>query len=182
MMRRTSASLSLIAALAVVLFAAPRAGAQEASFDDLDISAIKSIRIEMKEGLFTSKVVALFSNKGATELKLRNAKLTICFKSADSRIVFGDTYLDDFVIPRNAEKGGPSDKLFDVKIGESSPLTIARLVGIFNLLGDPAAEFTLTLTGEGELGRKIERGWVYQKGISIDLDFKPSIQREVLFK
>jgi len=40
----------------------------------------------------------------------------------------------------------------------------------------------VVLEGTGEIGTKVERGWIYYAGMKAELEFIPTIQREILFK
>jgi hypothetical protein len=56
------------------------------------------------------------------------------------------------------------------------------MIKLFNILGDPSVVPEMFLEARGEVGVRVKRGWLYQENVGAELTFKPSIQREVLFK
>ena len=59
--------------------------------------------------------------------------------------------------------------------------TMQRVIGMFNVIGNPMANFSMLLNGEGEVGVKAKKGWIYQSGITVEWVFTPKVQKEVLF-
>jgi hypothetical protein len=154
----------------------------------LDIKTIKKMEFSEKGKDLVAKNVLVFANAGASEVKLRNAEFKVSLKSAGKVIPMGVSRIDELVFPA-AAKGqdgalAPSElvKEMEIKVGPKDDETVAKLIAMFNVIGDPATTFTLMLEGTSEVGTKSEKGWIYQKGITVELEFQPSIQREVLFK
>jgi hypothetical protein len=167
---------------------AGNASAQMDNIAKLDIKAIKKMEFVEKGKDLVVKNTLVFANAGATEVKLRNAEFKVSLKSADKVIPMGIGKIDELVFPAATKGEGdaltPSElvKELEIKVGPKDDETIQKLISMFNLIGDPATAFTLMLEGTSEVGAKGEKGWIYQKGITVELEFQPSIQREVLFK
>lgn len=149
----------------------------------MDIKAIKSMRFEDAGNKLVCKSGIVFVNSSEKEAKLRNAEFQTSFKSADGEIFLGTGKLAELVLPAGkADAPAELEQEMTIEVGPKNDDTYGRLIAIFNLIGDPAANFTLLLNGTSEVGAKTEKGWIYQKGIGVELEFTPSIQREVLFK
>lgn len=174
--------------LAVGTLIVGNASAQMDQIGKLDIKAIKKMEFAEKGKDLVAKNVLVFANAGPSEVKLRNAEFKVSLKSADKVIPMGVGKIAELVFPAATKGEGdaltPSELVqeMEIKVGPKDDETIAKLIAMFNVIGDPGTAFTLMLEGTSEVGAKSEKGWIYQKGITVELEFQPSIQREVLFK
>jgi len=188
-----------VAVVGMVLFLARGAFAQMDKVAKLDITAIKTMRFEERGADLMAKTGLVFSNAADSEIKLRNGEFRISVKSVDRAAAdrnappkttpIGTGKLEELVFPAasrvegGASKPGQLLKEMEIKVGpRDDKTTMQRLIALFNIVGDPASTFTLILEGTCEVGIKAEKGWIYQSGITVELEFQPSIQREVLFK
>ena len=153
--------------------------------DQLDIKAIKSIKLKQTEQEFRADVVVQFSTLAKAAIKFRQADFIIIFQDEKgNKIYLGTTHSEELLFP--GSKTG-TEKLIEIKldvyVGKNNLKTLTRLIELFNLIGNPDSEFTMILSGTTEVGTKAKRGWIYQGRIEIeDFTFHPTIQREVLFK
>jgi len=162
--------------------------AQAEAIGKLDIKAIKKMQfVEKGKDLYANNVI-VFVNAGNTEARLRNAKFDVSLRSGDELIPMGSGTIADLTLPAASKVEGsdelaPSElvKEMPVLVGPKNDATIERLLRLFNVFGDPSVEFALVLVGECELGVPMgDKGWVYQKGIGVELEFKPTILPEYL--
>ena len=173
---------TVVIALVGVMVLTQGALAQMDKIANLDIKAIKKLQFEEKGKDLVAKNVLVFSNAGDSEVKLRNAKFKVSLKTKAGTIPMGEGLVDELLLPAGtAEEPAELTKEMVLKVGPKDEETIQRLISLFNVIGDPATSFTMVLEGTSEVGFKAARGWIYQKGITVELEFQPSIQREVLF-
>jgi len=156
--------------------------AQMDKIANLDIKAIQKLQFEEKGKDLIARNVLVFSNAGDSEVKLRNATFKVSLKSGDKTIPMGEGLVEELVLPAGtAEEPAELTKEMVLTVGPKNDETVSRLIALFNVIGDPTSKFTMILEGTSEVGFKGARGWIYQKGITVELEFQPSIQREVLF-
>lgn len=159
--------------------------AQGPDLGALDIAAIKSIQIHDEKSGYYSEVVLLFQNSSDQALKLRNINFDVRFKEGDKIIPFGTSSLKEIIIPpksRESSSAGQVGTKLRVKIGPKGEKTIGLLIQLFNIIGNPSNALVMILEGTSEVGTKIEKGWIYHTGMKAELEFVPTIQREILFK
>ncbi|MCK5718968.1 MAG: hypothetical protein KAH84_03340 [Thiomargarita sp.] len=153
--------------------------------DKIDIRAIKSIKIKQTDQEFRAEVIVQFSTSAKTELKFKNANFELVFKDGNhQKIYLGNTKPPEITFPASPNGDEKfTEELLDVYVGKNELPTIARLIQLFNLIGNPDSAFEMILSGTTEIGIRAKRGWIYQGEIEIeDFVFYPTIQREVLFK
>jgi len=176
-----------VLAIAIGLAIVGNATAQMAQMDKLDIKAVKKMEFVEKGSDLFAKNTLLFSNSGDAEVKLRNGEFKVSLKSGDKIIPMGVSKIAEMVFPAATKDGDtvrPAELSMEMemKVGPRNEETTQKLIAMFNVIGDPGSQFTLVLEGTSEVGAKTGKGWVYQKGITVEFEFQPSIQREVLFK
>ncbi len=153
--------------------------------DKLDIKAIKSIKLKQTDKDFKASVIVQFSTSAKVALKFRNADFAITFQDdKGTEIYLGTTQSQELLFPASPEGSEKfKEEKLDVYVGKNDLTTIARLIAMFNLIGNPDAEFTMILSGTTEIGTRAKRGWIYQGRVEVEeFTFNPTIQREVLFK
>jgi hypothetical protein len=155
--------------------------------DKLDIKAIKSIHLRQTTDAFRADVVVQFSTTAKTAIRFQEADFSIIFKdSAEQEIPLGTTQVAELIFPASEEGDEKlQDEKLDVLVGQNNVETISRLIKLFNLIGDPDADFSMILSGSAKVGMQAKRGgWMSPAGkMNIeDFVFHPTIQREVLFK
>jgi len=171
---------------ALVAFVGLNAGLAFAAADVVDKLSIQKI-IKMKierteDGIYNLKVLVCLSNKGKNTVRIRDAEVGVRLEGGGEKIKVGTTRFPEVELARADPDGVPSTKdvEFTVELGGSSEETVGRMIALFNMICNPKNSPAMLLGGKGVVGIKVERGWVYQDGVSVDLKFVPSIQREVL--
>lgn len=157
--------------------------AQMNEIAQMNIKAIKKMNfVDGGKNINLTNTI-VFANAATTEIKLRNPEFKISLKSDVGSILIGTGTVPEILFPAATAEQPEAEvtQEITVTVGPKDEDTIMRLITLFNALGDPEAEFTLLLEGTTEVGVKNDKGWVYQKGISVEFEFEPSIQREVLF-
>lgn len=151
----------------------------------LDIGAIKSLQVNEEESGYYSNVEVLIQNKGDKPLKLKNTNFEVKFRENKEVLPLGIARIDELIVPPNtgdASGVGEIAVQLNVKIGPKDNKTMGRLIHLFNIVGNPSNSLIMILEGTGEFGAKVENGWIYQTGMKAELEFVPTIQREILFK
>ena len=173
--------LRTIHLVAAGLLAAVTAFGQSIDVTKLDMRSVQSIRLIDKGKEYFSETVVVFVNGGTNDMRIRNMTVKVSLKGEGPEVALGETTVDEETLPPGAE--GKKVRLM-LYVGPKDEDTFSRLTKIFNLMGNPATdpELRMFIRGEGEAGQKGGRGWFYQKGIGLDLEFKPEVQRVVLFK
>ncbi len=158
--------------------------AQGADVGKLDIQAIKSLQVRVEDRNYVSDAVVIISNGGDKAIRLRNFNFDVQFKGDSATVPFGKAPMKEAVDVPKAVDGKASTvtaKIVSV-VGPTNDETVGRLIQLFNFVGNPECKLVLVLNGEGEVGIQLEnRGWAYQT-VKLELEFTPTIQREVLFK
>ena len=173
--------LRTIHLIAAGLLAAATAFGQSIDVTKLDMRSVQSIRLIDKGKEYYSETVVVFVNSSTNEMRIRNMTVKVSLKGEGPEVPLGETVVSEETLPPGGE--GKQVRLM-LYVGLKEEETFSRLLKIFNLLGNPATdpELRMFVRGEGEAGQKGGRGWFYQKGIGLDLEFKPEMQRVVLFK
>ena len=179
---------AIILSLAILLSCGvgiPGTHAATPDLSKIDIAAINSMKLRTDGMAFFMDVDLLLKNDGDKDIKLKDINFEVKFKGKDGVVNFGTAPVDELIIPGKAvgaPNPGTLTTTLQVKIGPKGEKTLERMVKLFNIVADPASPLIMLLEGAGEVGLKVEKGWIYQKGIKADLEFSPTIQREVLFK
>jgi len=166
----------------------------------LDVKSIKSIQFAVRGNTLYADTIMIVTNSAENELKLRKINFTVQMKSGDLQIPMGTAETSKIFQLVKDEEGKiirkPDEILFGVgstqkptevvlelqiKVGPTNLETMQRLIGMFNVVGNPMANFSMLLNGKGEVGVKAKKGWIYQSGISVEWVFTPKVQKEVLF-
>ena len=175
--------VTLLAIAACVCLVGSAALAQTSVFDALDVQAIKSIRLGAVDSDYTAEILVLFVNEGENPIKLKDLDFNVRFKDGETVISLGKAPLAEIVIPGRGEDGHPGivEAKLNMTIGPKNEETFGLMIRLFNIVGNPENTLAMMLDGTGEVGTKTKRGWVYQTGLRAELEFRPTIQREVLF-
>ena len=166
----------------------------------LDIKSIKSIQFVERGSRIYADTIMIVTNSAENELKLRKINFAVLLGSGDLQIPIGVAETSKIFQLVKDEEGKiirkPDEILFGVgstqkptevvlelqiKVGPTNLETMQRLIGMFNVVGNPMANFSMLLNGKGEVGVKAKKGWIYQSGISVEWVFTPKVQKEVLF-
>jgi hypothetical protein len=169
-----------LASIVSCLCAAGLAHAQGAELQKLDIKAVKSLQVFQDREGFKTRVVLVISNDNASQVRLRNTKFRVQLRN---ELDMGDPI--HLGVARKAEivlDQARNLVTLDVEVGPKNDDSIGRLIQMFNLIGNPENRIGMLLDGEGEAGVKGDRGWIDQTGLKANLQFKPQVQREVLFE
>jgi hypothetical protein len=135
------------------------------------------------------EVELTFQNKNPDAVKLRNATFESVVESKEKGretcIDIGSGLVDELEIPGASNKRTPGSKVKSVtiKVGPKNSETTAKVIRLWNVLGNPAASMTMVLKGKAEIGVHLPKGWIFEQGKSyeVELRFVPTVQRKVLF-
>lgn len=151
--------------------------------DQLQVVAIKSIKMERKDGHYVATVGVAFANGSNRNLKLVKGYFDFGIKGGDQETFIGRSQKLDLLLPAAKEnKPTVTEYTLNMTIGEDHNSTFTRILEIFNLVANPKQTITLSLTGECNLGQEVTNGWVYSKSKLVELKFTPKLQNEVLFQ
>ena len=165
-----------IIALTIAL-ASPAFGQLEIA-EQIDIKAIESMQVYKNGDKFMAKVQVLFSNDHEKNIRLKNGDFNVSIKKAGSAgIHLGRGEVAELVIPANNKQSYS----LDLFVGYGAD-AIGRILQVFNIVGNPDIKPIMTLEGESDFGIQSKRGWISSKSLSIEWDFTPKLQNEVLFQ
>ncbi len=174
-----------IVSLFIFCFCVQVSLAQGPDLAALDIGAIKSLQVSEDDSGYYSNVEVLIQNKGNKPLKLKNTNFEVKFREDQKVLPLGIAEIDELIVPPSTEETSSSGEIaveLNVKIGPKDNKTVERLLHLFNIVGNPSNSLIMVLEGTGEFGTKVENGWIYHTGMKAELEFVPTIQREILFK
>lgn len=148
----------------------------------IDIHAIRSLKFEHQETGYIAHVEVVFSNTNNRTVRMENGEFEVFIGSKESKgnhIRLGVGKLDGQQIQSN----GKTTYKFVMEVGPDNSQTRNNLIGIFNIIGVPANQTpVMFLKGICDFGVMMERGWVTQHSVSVDFQFVPRLQNEVLFQ
>ncbi len=153
---------------------------------NLDLNAIKKLRILTGAKDYTMSLTTSIINKNAETLRLRNGEFEVTFdRQGGGKMLVGHTRVADQVVPgKSGETPGQADMPLSVLVGPLAQPTVDRLMEAINIIGDPAAPLRITVKGTAEVGMQLPRGWVYEQGrrFEVELVFTPAFQRDFVLK
>jgi hypothetical protein len=123
-----------------------------------------------------------FKNQNADPIRFRNANFDVSLNSlhpdgTNELVHLGPSKLAEVVLPI-----GSTNATFNIQMGPTNDGTTARLLQLFNAVGDPSNKVSLLLQGSSALDLKNLYGWIGDDKLwHVDLTFNPNIQRPVLF-
>jgi hypothetical protein len=152
----------------------------------LDINAIKSIQLSSDESNYIAEVVVLLENSSKNDIKFKNADFSIAFKNEDQNqtIPFGNSLVEELEVPAmKDEEGtiGQTEFSLTMIIGPKDHNTVNTILKLFNLVGNPSHSLLMEMNGTSKVAVKSKHGWITTNQIEAELEFKPSIKREILF-
>lgn len=144
-----------------------------------------SIEIKEKVEGKTREITRVMPGKESSE---EGKKVTEADRKTEDRvdiIDLGITSFEEVEIPGATKKDGPgtATTVSKVDLGPSKEVaTMARLVRLSSLLGNPQTRLAMLLKGTAEIGVRLPNGWVFEHGkkYEVDLRFTPSVERKVL--
>lgn len=177
------------AAAALIAMAITLTAADTDTMGKIDMISVNKMQVVETENAYLLEVDITFQNKNADAVKLRSGSFrgTIETKQQkqDVKIDIGDTTIDELEIPgaSNRKSAGTAVKGVSIMLGPKDHESTAKMVRLWNVLGDPSAPMILVLKGTAEVGVKLPKGWVFEQGKSYELElrFVPAVQRRVLF-
>jgi hypothetical protein len=178
---------TLATVLAVSLCFGVQTSMAQADLGAVSLTAIKSMHIDSEAGRYFADVLVLIQNKSDKTIRLKDYVFDVDFKQGEEITPFGTAPLEEAVINGATGEGegstpGQYEATLRIDIGPKGSDTMDRLLQLFNVIGDPSNTLNLILEGTGEVGTRLPNGWASQTGIKLELEFVPTIQREVLFK
>lgn len=176
--------------LSLLALGAPALWGQSPS--DLDMLAVKSMQVRQVQGMFLADLEVILTNRGDQNIVLRDYKYTVTIVKLEPTetgveekfIELGQGEFRRLKMPKyhRSLKDGFVRELPGMVVGPVDMETNAKLIELFNLLGDPKAQFHMLLDlYEGEIGTELANGIQYQGGLRVELKFRPKVRREVLF-
>jgi len=182
-------SARALAAAALIGAAATLTAADTETMGKIDMVSLNKVQVIETETAYLLEVAITFQNKNPDAVKLRNGSfrgtIETKAKKDDVTIDIGDATMDELEIPgaANRKSTGSAVKEVTIMLGPKDSETTAKMVRLWNVLGDPSAPMTLVLKGTAEVGVKLPKGWVFEQGKSYELElrFVPTVQRRVLF-
>jgi hypothetical protein len=156
---------------------------------NIDMVSINKMQVTETENAYVLEVEITFQNKNPDAVKLRNGVFQTLIetkeKGQDAKIDIGNTTMDEVEVPGAANKKTPGTvtKQTRVMLGPKNDATVAKLLRLWNVMGNPAAPMVMVLKGTAEVGVKLPKGWVFEQGntYEMELRFLPTVQRKVLF-
>lgn len=198
-MKTLASALSTVVCLC--LFAGAAYGQADSEFlSNLSILSISKMQVAVADNNYVLKATVSFANRNKEAGKLLNCKFQafIDTKRGAEAVVLpvGDGAIAELVVPGGSVqeakkkkeaatiKPGLVDYEVTVALGPKNDVTFAKLVDIWNVVGDPQAPMSMMLKGQSELAKQLPNGWVSEEGkrYNVQLGYKPTVQREVLFR
>jgi len=148
--------------------------------DNLDITAIKMLQVGKSDGVGTypATIHILVDNKNEHGIRLINGNFDIEFHDDRPN---GD-HLSIGKAPIKLEEiNGNETKFVILSVPK---ISIEKIVRMINIIGNPENKLRMTLNGDSEVGLQVGRGWATEKGrkYTVELNWQPQVQREVLMK
>lgn len=169
-----------LAAVVPCLCMAGLAHGQAAELQKLDIKAVKSMQVYQDREGFKTRVVVIISNDNATQVRLRNTRFRVQLRNEldmSEPLHLGVARKQEILLDQARNL-----VTLDVEVGPKNDESMGRIMQLFNLIGNPDNKIGMLLDGDGEAGVKGDRGWIDQTGLKANLQFKPQVQRQVLFE
>ncbi len=186
-----------------VLGAISVAVAEPQVIDQLEIVAIKEIKVNKRGGSFFLDMDTRIKNSSDQETRLRKGNFTFSMSSIDKdasppmivvekREIGTDTNHADIVLqtrefpdeqnPNPLKSGtvrdGVNEVMFHLDIGRSPKLAFESLSQIINCIGSPPVKARINILGTFELGVLSNKGWSMVENTKIEWMFDPEIQSD----
>lgn len=182
----------MMVAGAVVAIVTQGAFAQMENLTKLDIKEIQKIQFVENGANLDANTTLKFTNASDQEVVIKNAKFNVGLKVAGQPLAMGIANVAELSIPGTKTDStdpnnpivttGETVQMMAVRVGPKDDATIQRLLAIFNVFGDPSAQYTMTLVGDCDVGFRTANGLIMQKGISVEFEFAPTYKPSVLAK
>jgi hypothetical protein len=156
------------------------------TLSNLDVSAIKKMQVVQTSTDYTLDVVLILTNAKAEALRFRNGQAEVSFDRPNKEpMIIGQTVLSDQIAPgKKGDQSGTAVLELSIYMGPKDHDTMAKLIEVFNIVGDPVRPLKMSIQGKSEVGLQLPRGWFFEQGkkFEVELAFTPAIQREILLK
>lgn len=194
----------VIAAVFVLctVFMVGTAPAQLEALNSLDFYAVQKVGIAKKQDGYWADVVTILKNTSDMNFRLRNFKFDMSFeyppkekaKAEEGKesknpemlvLQFGTSDVAKVDISKASDPGKPNltEMPMSVFLGPDNEDTVKRILQFISLVGDPGEQDLKTvLKGKGEIGTQVEKGWIYQGNMILELKLTPELQRSWLLK
>ena len=162
--------------------------AQSEVLGKVDIRAVRMMQLDSGGETYTGKVGVILETLSDQEVKLAESTFTVLLQAGSGTPVrIGTGEVAEILLPaaatsEDAVNPGTREIVLDLQVGPKDSETLDRLIQLFNIIGDPRNEVKLLLTGTSKVGVRLPRGWMYQEGITVEFEFNPTIQRELIFE
>lgn len=154
--------------------------------DNVDIRSINRMQVEPDGGDYVLNVSVTFENKNNVEIRMQDCAFTVALtdgKTGTPVAPLGSADPLDILLPSGAA-GAPAtqDVDFKVRLGPmNSAQTVQKSIRAFNLIGNPKVAPLMITAGRAKVGVKAARGWISDVHNEIEFQFRPKIQRDILF-
>ncbi len=185
----TKMTASLVAGIALSSLLLNSAAAQDltAKLGNVSLVSVDRMSLTNNGSAYWVAVDITFQNLNADPLRFRNADLEVSISSVrpdgtSEQIDLGPSHLDKVVVPGGTTNApGTVIATANILMGPTNDATTARLVQLFNGVGDPGNKVSLLLKGASALDLKHPAGWIGDGNrLQVDLTFTPTLQRNVL--
>jgi len=186
----------MLGTIGVALALAHHLALAQADVDKLgkvSLAAVNWLQVITTNDLYVAHVEITFQNHNTNALKLRHGNFQTRIGPESKPVEAGQASLPELEIPgAKIGKGraappitaGTVAKRIEVILGPKNDQTVEKIVRLLNVIGDTTRDVVMGLKGTTEVGIQVADGWVFKQGdaYEVELKFKPSIKREVLFK
>jgi hypothetical protein len=190
MNQKSRIAASLLAGIALTSVLLNSASAQDLPTKLGNVSIVSVDRMSLTNN-GTDYLVAVdvtFQNLNAEPLRFRNADLDVTLMSGrpdgtHEQVDLGLSHLAEVVLPIGSTNApGTVTATANIAMGPTNEVTTAKLLQLFNAVGNPGNQVSLLLKGSSGLDLKLPNGWYTEQGkrFEVDLTFKPTLQRNVL--
>lgn len=195
-MKTTKILTALIATAAIAALNTAKADFSPYMVDKVSIVSVDKMTIQTNDDQYQLRVGLTFQNENPTACKLRKGSFrTVAIgkhlasdsKSAvTNNLEIGQGEINDLVLPGSDGKDnkGITTAELIVDLGHQDADTMARIISLWNLVGNTDNQVSLFLDGTAEVGAQLKNGYVFPLGApyEVELTFQPKLQRSVLFQ
>lgn len=163
----------------------------------VDIYAVNSMvfetRTDESDEVLWCILEVTFQSSYESDVRLTNTNFKIMVNHYTAETLYVEDYLgvgvnQEIYIKSNGSEStnDPSltSQFLNIRVGsKNNPETIDRVLNIVNKIGQPRLQKRIIISGSCDLGAKIDdRGWATAETVSVDFEFKPKLQDEVLMQ
>jgi hypothetical protein len=178
---------SLCAGIALSSLLLTNATAQDLStkLGNVSIVSVDRMALTNNGSAYWVAVDLTFQNLNPDRLRLRDSDLDLSLNNVrpdgiTEQVDLGPSHLAEVVLPGSTNAPGTVTATANIQMGPTNDQTTAKLVQLFNAVGDHSNKVSLLLKGDSTLDLPLPWGWVEAKRLHVDLTFKPKLQPNVV--